>query len=328
MHQGALVSLAREPGIQAVVRLTIMKGDIDASVCTGAFISRSLVLTAAHCLEGARRVYLETPQVGGYLYQPADSTEFYVSSADQDIALVRFPQDSFSGRPVDYRLMDEALLERLQTPNAWAFRTFGFGRNETGQSDDLMRSDWMPSVELTFALFRTHDRFRVDIGDSGGPVFAVSQGIPGEPGPSWIVAVNHAYDSVTPTDQFYQPLHASFFEDLLEMGVNVPTVTCDCREPTVYRREALQPNDTRRLLRRWSDSRVEVLSQPYGYLSPCAAFETEGSSYSYIGGETSDGTPIEITQVSSGRSCVARGPVPSLAQPLRGQSPPVALPAP
>lgn len=158
---------------------------IERSLCTGTFISDSIVLTAAHCIEEApfkmRIVYSEnasdksakTSEVEqvlihtGYIKDAAKPTN--------DIALIKIKGE----RPADYTVSSMTTIPA--TKNTFSLMSIGYGLTDSNQKTaGVLRRAFTTGISYdplspTFTIDQS-DGNGVCEGDSGGPGFVLKDG--------------------------------------------------------------------------------------------------------------------------------------------------------
>jgi hypothetical protein len=250
---------------------------------------------ASPCSSRAQEVIAQQMQPNGGLFEIGKTAQFWISDEEMDIAFVLFPKNTYKGIPAEYRVYSDAVPAELANAS---FVTYGYGLTETESDPSVLRSSSIPELRLERDTFTSTDSFRVDHGDSGGPVLAT---IPGRAKPL-LVAVNHAYNGGKPTEQYFKPLRREFFDTLVEQGVNLPRVECKCVENTTFvRREA------GRVAQRWSEPKRETYTELKGLSDqPCAETMTPAATETYPSGESESGAAVEVTRASTGMRCTAK----------------------
>ncbi len=162
---------------------TVMVLGTKGSACSGTVIARTLVLTAAHCVEGSKQLAVAWFEQGKPVLSPVDGIEKHGeartgSAVSVDLAIVRTAKPLPGGFwPASIDAGEEAHEVGLTR------RLAGFGMGEDGveASAGTLReatADVLPRLLPRFLRLGTANRdmatFRICTGDSGGGVFAES----------------------------------------------------------------------------------------------------------------------------------------------------------
>lgn len=157
---------------------TVMIVSSRGSYCTGAVLSRTLVLTAAHCVQRGGDYAIETNgaviQVTRIIVHPKyDPNQFITRKPSPDMAILKLSEQL----PARYRpakLSHETALPKPKT--LYVLAGFGFARDGDERSLGTLRSVALPAVGTTGGIMVRVSAGNGEIkgactGDSGGPAF-------------------------------------------------------------------------------------------------------------------------------------------------------------
>lgn len=174
-------SLAINGGTSAsadIASQTVMIVSNRGSYCTGAVLTRKLVLTAAHCVQPRGNYAIETNgaviQVAHVIVHPKyDPKQFETRKPSPDMAILKLSEPL----PARYRaakLSHETALPKPKT--IYVLAGFGFARDGDERSLGTLRSVSLPAVGTTGGIMVRVSAGNGEIkgactGDSGGPAF-------------------------------------------------------------------------------------------------------------------------------------------------------------
>jgi Trypsin len=162
---------------------TVMVLGTKGSACSGTVIARTLVLTAAHCVEGSKQLAVAWFEEGKPVLSPVDGVEKHSeartgSAISVDMAIVR------TAKPLPTRFQPASIDAGDEAHEVGITRKLaGFGMGEDGVEASAgtlreARAEVLPRLLPRFLRLGTTNRdmtaFRICIGDSGGGVFSES----------------------------------------------------------------------------------------------------------------------------------------------------------
>lgn len=190
--QGELVPKASERG-KKVVAVYVVEANATASICTGSLIENSMVLTAAHCLEDAKSVYVLfgldatdeainkdqviVRDVTKYLSHPKFNAKASLQYNPQDIALLRYEGELPEGYD-NFEIPDSFKMPKAQDKIV----LIGYGKTMQDKGDQgLLRTTSLLGGQLEWLKNEKMLRLRQPktgacLGDSGGPLIIQNQG--------------------------------------------------------------------------------------------------------------------------------------------------------
>jgi secreted trypsin-like serine protease len=157
---------------------TVMVLGSRGSVCSGAVLSPTVVITAGHCVTGAGQYAVAYRESGSPVLQEARQIARHPgfkagSSVSIDMALIRLKTPlpaRFSGVRLDDTADDDVVGSRQTVAG------FGLARDGDEASAGVLRSASVTILPRFYPRFmrlgRLDGSFRVCKGDSGGPVFS------------------------------------------------------------------------------------------------------------------------------------------------------------
>ena len=157
----------------------------DYNVCSGVLIKKNVILTAKHCFKS---LYESDMFINTYLEGANKPKITRVKSSEiekhpqYDLALVYLRKPLESAKPSNFleSLQTTFSKRRLMLAPGQVYCALGAGRNEKGDNDlnilgqscyrEIYKSDAISNLFFTFKPSNNNNA--VDMGDSGGPVFA------------------------------------------------------------------------------------------------------------------------------------------------------------
>jgi len=224
---GSTVAI-QDPDSKRAVLLIIRSGDTIKG-CTGSVISNRIILTAAHCVEGANKDAINVvfhPDMScqsGYNTSKTISSVDYIKhenystevSGENDLALIKLAS------PVPGNYHPQALFDGKSTPSSDDVLMIGYGVTDSDKEDSLtlrkvtksyLKNTVISGQGITFVQLTSG----VCSGDSGGPLYVQVNG------QYKIIGVNSIVmgPEYAPCRYLSQGMYIPHFTDWIEKNIN------------------------------------------------------------------------------------------------------------